>query len=212
MPVRAYHRELKGIADMAWAIDGTPADCGKLALELLLPEKPDIVISGINPGPNLGTDVMYSGTVAAAAEGFCFGCPAIAVSCTGTRRGKGEANFDYAADFIAKLCLKMAERDFKPKMLLNINVPGSAPEDIKGVRYTYMGWRWYADPFGKRIDPHGKDYYWLQGTFDDRNCGIGSDVEACNQGFISITPLQIDQTDYGMLEAIKADDLIRDIF
>ena len=86
-------------------------------------------------------------------------------------------------------------------------MPGAVPEDIKGIKYTYMGWRWYTQPFVKRVDPHGKDYYWLQGEFDDSKCGKDSDVEACNNGYVSITPLQLDQTNYNDLNELQNSDL-----
>ena len=202
-PLRAHRQSLPGITDNAWAIDGTPADCAKLALEELLGFLPDVVVSGINHGPNLGTDIIYSGTVAGATEGYCSGCCAIAISAAGIRRGVGQANYEYAARLAADICLQMAASDFKPKVFFNINVPGSVPEDIKGIKYTHMGWRWYTEPFIKRVDPRGNDYYWLQGEFDDSKCGTGSDVEACNAGYVSITPLQLDHTDYGMLNELK---------
>lgn len=206
LPIRATRCPLHGLTDHAWAIDGTPVDCVKLAIDVLMPERPDIVISGINHGPNLGTDIIYSGTVAAAMEGYLNGYPALAVSAAGIRKGKGVGNYHYAADLAVKICRQMAERDFKPRLLLNVNVPGNRPEEVRGVVYTRMGWRWYTEPFAKRVDPRGHEYYWLQGEFDDRNCGEGSDVEASNQGFATITPIQADFTNYAMLD--KLTDLL----
>lgn len=206
-PLRCYTQSIPGITDNAWAIDGTPADCAKLALEELMPCRPDIVVSGINHGPNLGTDIIYSGTVAGATEGYCLGCCAISVSVAGMRKGNGTGNFQYAAEVVSGLCRNMAAKDFSPRMFLNVNVPGNSREDVKGIKYTNMGWRWYTEPFLKRQDPHGHDYYWLQGYIDDRRCGSGSDVEACNDGYISITPLQLDQTNYELLEYLNKSDL-----
>ncbi len=207
IPIRVYRQKLPGITDHAWAIEGTPTDCAKLALSELMPELPDIVISGINHGANLGTDVIYSGTVGAATEGYCYGCSAIAVSVTGNGMVKDVGNFAYAAEFTKKLCLEMSARDFQPRMFLNVNVPGRTPDEVRGVKYTYMGWRWYKDPFTKRVDPRGKEYYWLQGQFDDTGCGVGSDVEACADGYISVTPLHLDQTDYEALSALHKTNL-----
>ncbi|NLF79605.1 MAG: 5'/3'-nucleotidase SurE [Clostridia bacterium] len=202
LPIRARRCPLPELTENAWAIDGTPADCVKLAIDVLMPEPPDIVLSGINNGPNLGTDIIYSGTVAAAMEGYLNGYPALAISAAGIRRGKGIGNYHYAGELAAKLCLQMAEQDFKPRLLLNINVPGNHPDDVLGVVYTHMGWRWYTEPFAKRIDPRGQDYFWLQGEFDDRNCGEGSDVEASNQGYATITPIQADFTNYSLLDKL----------
>jgi 5'-nucleotidase len=199
LPIRAHRSPLPNLTDNAWAIDGTPVDCVKLAIDVLMPERPDIVISGINNGPNLGTDIIYSGTVAAAMEGYLNGCPALAVSAAGIRKGKGAGNYHYAAELAVKICQQMAERAFKPRLLLNVNVPGNSPEEVRGVRYAHMGWRWYTEPFAKRVDPRGHEYYWLQGEFDDRNCGEGSDVELCNHGHATITPIQADFTNYSVL-------------
>ncbi|MEG1997112.1 MAG: 5'/3'-nucleotidase SurE, partial [Clostridiales bacterium] len=143
IPLRVQRVDFSGITEYAWGVDGTPADCVKLAIEKLMPEKPDIVISGINYGANLGTDVIYSGTVAAAMEGFLFGLPAIAISATGVRRGVGEGNFLLAATKTAEICRLWQQRNFQPRTMLNINVPGHKPEDVQGCRFTKLGWRWY---------------------------------------------------------------------
>ena len=202
-PLRAYEQQLEELTPYAWAIDGTPADCVKLAVDLLVPEQPDIVVSGINHGPNLGTDIIYSGTVAAAMEGYLNGFPALALSAAGIRKGRGKGNYLYTAQLAAKICLRMERENYQPRFFWNINVPGSCAEDVRGIAYTYMGWRWYTEPFSKRSDPRGKDYYWLQGQIDDSNCGEGSDVEACNNGFATITPLHADFTDYALLRKLQ---------
>ncbi len=203
VPLRAYPQSFSELTQWAWAIDGTPADCVKLAMEILLPEKPDLVVSGINYGANLGTDVVYSGTVAAAMEGYLFGLPAMAISATGIRRGAGQGNFDYAAEQAARLCRLWQQRDFQPRTMLNVNVPGSVPEDVKGCRLTRLGWRWYHDAYEQRTDPHGKSYYWLQGTAYDGEGDGNTDVEACRDGYVSITPLFHDLTDLASLAAIN---------
>lgn len=208
MPIRAHAYPLKGITDKAWAIDGTPVDCVKLAIDVLMPDKPDIVISGINNGPNLGTDIIYSGTVAAAMEGYLNGYPSLALSAAGIKRGKGKGNYQYTAELAADLCKKLQKMNNPSRLLLNVNVPGNRPEDVRGIMYTHMGWRWYTDPFAVRIDPRGQNYYWLQGNFDDRDCGSGSDVEACNLGYATITPIQSDFTDYKLLHELQKEDFI----
>jgi 5'-nucleotidase len=208
MPIRAHNYPLTGITDNAWAIDGTPVDCVKLAIDVLMPAKPDIVISGINNGPNLGTDIIYSGTVAAAMEGYLNGYPSLALSAAGIKRGTGKGNYQYTAELAADLCKKLEKMNYPSRILFNVNVPGSRPEDVKGIMYTHMGWRWYTDPFAKRIDPRGQDYYWLQGDFDDKDCGQGSDVEASNQGYATITPIHSDFTDYTLLGKLQSEDFI----
>lgn len=202
-PLRVYEHQMDGITPYAWAVDGTPADCVKLAIDALLPQRPDIVLSGINHGPNLGTDVIYSGTVAAAMEGYLNGLPALSLSVAGVRKGKGKGNYLYTAKLAAELCQRMAKDNYQPRVFFNINVPGSEPDDVRGVVYTYMGWRWYDEPFSKRTDPSGRDYYWLQGQIDDSQCGKGSDVEACNNGFATITPIHSDFTDYALLHQLQ---------
>ena len=209
-PLRVYDHQMDEITSYAWAIDGTPADCVKLAIDALLPERPDVVLSGINQGPNLGTDIIYSGTVAAAMEGYLNGCPALALSAAGIRKGQGRGNYLYTAKLAAELCLRMERQHYQPRVFFNINVPGGQPEEVRGVTYTYMGWRWYTNPFSKRTDPSGRDYYWLQGKFDDSNCGQGSDVEACNNGFATITPLRSDFTDYALLDKLQSEKFIFD--
>ncbi|MDO4581070.1 MAG: 5'/3'-nucleotidase SurE [Bacillota bacterium] len=202
-PLRAYRRPLPGICERAWAVDGYPADCVKLAFEQLMPEPADIVVSGINHGGNLGTDIIYSGTVAGALEGYLYGASAIAVSETGMRRERGSGNFTYAAELVREICLDWQAAGFEPHQIWNINVPGSVPQDIKGRKFTYMGRRWYSKAYDVREDPNGRPYYWLCGSVDDSACGAGSDIEACNSGYVSLTPLDGDLTNYQRLEQLK---------
>lgn len=202
IPLRCQKIDLSWFSGLAWSVDGTPADCVKIAMEKLIPAKPDILISGINHGANLGTDTIYSGTVAGAMEGYLYGLPAMAVSVTGVRRGNGVGNFEYAADKASEICLKWQQCGFLPRTLLNVNIPGECPEDIKGSRITRLGWRWYKDAYDERIDPHGRTYYWLQGQPYCRDENGETDVEACRDGYISITPLCNDLTDYKSLDRL----------
>lgn len=210
-PLRAYHTPLPGITENAWAVTGTPADCIKLAMEQLLGFKPDLVVSGINHGPNLATDTIYSGTVAGAMEGFLYGIPAIAVSVVGShRRVPVPGNFSLAGRVAAAYGHQLHESG--EKMFLNINVPGSSDADVKGVRFCRTGWRWYKDAFAKRVDPFGQEYYWLQGVIEDGVADGGTDVELCAEDYITITPLQYDLTDYKALEKIAAQQLFADAY
>ncbi|PZV03578.1 MAG: 5'/3'-nucleotidase SurE [Leptolyngbya sp.] len=212
-PIRAEMIESVFKDDIeAWSCSGTPADCVKLALGALMATPPEVVVSGINHGANLGTDVVYSGTVSAAMEGVMEGIPAIAVSLTSFTQG----SFVPAADFI---CSLLADRDRFPlghPMLLNINVPAVAAAEIKGAKITRQGIRRYFDQFEKRLDPRGKTYYWLAGeAVEDSEdplpnqgwppeltqamAAIPTDVQAIRDRYISVTPLQYNLTAVGDL-------------
>lgn len=212
-PIRAEMIESVFKDDVeAWSCSGTPADCVKLALGALMATPPEVVVSGINHGANLGTDVVYSGTVSAAMEGVMEGIPAIAVSLTSFTQG----SFVPAADFV---CSLLADRDRFPlgrPMLLNVNVPAVPATQIKGAQITRQGIRRYFDQFEKRLDPRGKTYYWLAGEavedIEDPlpNQGwppeltramvaIPTDVQAIRDRYISVTPLQYNLTAVGDL-------------
>jgi len=188
----------------AWACSGTPADCVKLALWALLDQKPDLVLSGINHGANLGTDVLYSGTVSAAMEGVIEGIPAIAMSLTSfTSR-----DFAPAARFAQTLVAQLETHPL-PNLLLNVNVPAVAAEAIAGVTVTRQGIRRYIDVFEKRVDPRGKTYYWLAGELleevedpADAESAI-SDVQAIRDNYITVTPLQYNLTAVKELSALQ---------
>ncbi len=195
LPIRARTLSWPGIAEKVWAISGTPADCVKLALEALMPCRPDLVVSGINHGPNLGTDIIYSGTVAGAMEGYLNGVTSIAISVTGSARRQKSGNFPLAGKVAAEYCQKLYRAQLPNRMLLNINVPGDRDDQVKGIVNAPMGWRWYTDAYDHRVDPMGKDYYWLQGQLDDPDEGLHTDVEMSNAGYITVTPLQFNLTD-----------------
>ncbi len=192
------HRPLRvhEIAPRRLAVDGTPVDCVKLSLTGLLPVKPDLVVSGINKGPNLGDDIIYSGTVSAAIEGALLGIPAIAVSLVTFK----DFDFRAAAEFTTTLVERIAEHGIPPKTLLNVNVPAIPKNQIKGWRATRMGKRHYSENIIERIDPRGGKYYWIGGDdlgFADEE---GTDCKAVHDGYISVTPLQVDLTDYKLLQ------------
>ncbi len=190
-PLRVYE-----LAPRRLAVNGTPVDCVKLSLTGLLPMKPDLVVSGINQGPNLGDDIIYSGTVSAAIEGALLGIPAIAVSLVAFK------NFDFraAAEFTATLVEHIAARGIPPKTLLNVNIPPCAKKEIKGWRVTRMGKRHYSENIVERVDPRGGKYYWIGGDdlgFADEE---GTDCKTVAEGYVSVTPLQVDLTDYKILQ------------
>jgi len=181
----------------AWACSGTPADCVKLALWALLDQKPDLVLSGINHGANLGTDVLYSGTVSAAMEGLIEGIPAIAFSLTSFT----SHDFSPAASFAQTLVAQLQINPLPELVLLNVNVPAVSADAIAGVAITRQGVRRYVDVFEKRVDPRGKTYYWLAGELledveesTDFAEAAMTDVQAIRENFITVTPLQYNLT------------------
>ena len=182
----------------AWACSGTPSDCVKLALWALLDSPPDFVISGINQGANLGTDILYSGTVSAAMEGVIEQIPSIAISLTSFSCQEFQNAVNFAQTLLAQLALK----PLPEVMLLNVNVPAVELQEIAGVTITRQGVRRYIDVFEKRIDPRGKTYYWLAGELLEEvepqglnlPQDIPTDVQAIRNNFITITPLQYNLT------------------
>ena len=201
-PLRAIPQDYPGLSGRAWAVTGTPVDCVKLAIDQMLPVKPDIVISGINNSPNLGTDIVYSGTVAGALEGWLHQLPAVAVSISNDYRHTDQGNYQLAASIASEYAQKLVQGEL-PRTLLNINVPGYAPEDVKGVKYAAMGWRWYTAAYEKRVDPNGRDYYWLTGKPYDRPTDGTTDVEVIAEGYASVTPLFADLTDRELLRKLR---------
>lgn len=200
-PIRAervesiFHSAIK-----AWSCSGTPSDCVKLALGALIDEPLDLVLSGINHGSNLGTDILYSGTVSAAMEGVIEGIPSIAFSLA----SHTSHEFQAAAMFAQRLITQIAKHPLPEVMLLNVNVPPVKPEEIAGVVITRQGIRRYFDTFEKRIDPRGKTYYWLAGeVLEDVEQpahlhlppDIPTDVQAIRDKYITVTPLQYNLTD-----------------
>jgi 5'-nucleotidase len=195
-PLRVKERSYTGTKTKGWAVDGTPADCVKLGLEALLPVAPDLVIAGINFGPNLGTDVLYSGTVSAAIEGIVNNVPAIAVSLASYEY----YDFSGAGKLIKELVAKLG-REITQNSLLNINMPPCQP---RGIKVTKLGQRRYINIFDKRTDPRGKVYFWMGGEpFDLDEKDPNTDVWAVREGYASITPLHFDLTDHGFIENLK---------
>lgn len=186
--------ELEIGEEAAWSLNGTPADCVKLALEVLLPEPVQWVCSGINAGANLGTDVLYSGTVSAAVEGTIYNLPSLAVSVV-----ESEGNYSLAASFVKDLLSKLAEKPLDKPTLLNINVPGGSPTESA---ITTLGERRYCNVFEKRKDPRGRAYFWMGGEQVDCIDDLESDVRAVQEGKISITPLTFKLTDEQMRQEL----------
>lgn len=183
------------LGEHRWQVDGTPTDCVMLAIEALMPTRPDFVLSGVNHGPNMGEDVLYSGTVAAAMEGLALGVPAIAVSYAGRDfHTAGVALDTYVAPLAALLKHLTALPAFPPNTLFNVNLPPVPAGDIRGVKLTRLGRRVFADSIAKLKDPWGRPIYWIGGGSVTWSPGEGTDIDAIREHYISVTPLHLDIT------------------
>ncbi len=195
-PIRAERAdELFPEGVTAWGCSGTPADCVKLGLNELIEEKPDLVLSGINHGPNLGTDIFCSGTVAAALEGTLDGIPSLAISIASFQWRE----FDFAAELAIEIAENAISKNWPEKLLLNLNIPPCLPEKMGKIAWTRLSIRQYEEQFSKRLDPRGNTYYWMAGEAvkDLKSAGDGpsnwpSDVAQIEKNSPSITPIQPD--------------------
>jgi 5'-nucleotidase len=179
-------------------VNGTPTDCVHLAVTGMLEQLPDIVISGINHGANMGDDTIYSGTVAAATEGFLLGIPSIAISLV----AEGGNHFPTAGRVAAELVNRFRERSLEQPVLLNVNVPDVEYEKLRGFRVTRLGRRHKAEPVVKTSTPRGETVYWIGAAGGAQDAGEGTDFHAVASSFVSITPLQVDLTRYAQMEPV----------
>lgn len=193
-PLRAH-----SVSDIAYKVDGTPTDCVHLALTGLLDKEPDIVVSGINFGSNMGDDVWYSGTVAAAIEGRFLGFPAIAVSLV----DPVSENYETAAKVTVKVLKGLDKHPLPPDTILNINVPDIPYSELKGIKVTRLGARHKSEPVVKTTDPRGNPIYWIGPAGPEQDAGEGTDFHAVRQGYASITPIHIDLTRYAVLNDLS---------
>ncbi|MDQ2809130.1 MAG: 5'/3'-nucleotidase SurE [Chloroflexota bacterium] len=200
-PLRVTERHWEGIS--GWATDGTPADCVSLAALGFLGYKPDLLVAGINKGPNLGNDITYSGTVTAAMEGIISEMPSIAVSIEDYVNWQ----FDTAAAFIARLVGQVEAHGLPAGVLLNVNVPNLPAAEVQGVEVTRLGRRIYRDVLTKRTDPRGRPYYWIGGEIPQSHLDEGTDAYALSQSRISVTPIHLDLTNHRLLDTIRQWDL-----
>lgn len=184
------------LGENRWQVDGTPTDCVMLAIEQLMPRRPDFVLSGINHGPNMGEDVLYSGTVAAAMEGLALGVPSIAVSFAGRETiGAKESLLDEIVEPLNKLLAHLTSLPaFPAHTLFNVNIPGIPVAQIKGVKLTKLGRRTFSDSIAKMKDPWGRPIFWIGGGSVTWTAEEGTDVAAVREGYISVTPLHLDVT------------------
>lgn len=191
---------VKQAANGFYYVDGTPTDCVHLAITGLMEQEPDIVISGINHGANLGDDVIYSGTVAAAMEGRFLGLPAIAVSLVGQRGG----HFETAADVVVRLLERLQHDPLPADTILNVNVPDVPLDALAGIEATRLGHRHKAEPVIRASDPHGSPIYWVGPPGAEADAGPGTDFFAVRRNFVSITPLHVDLTRYAALDQVAS--------
>lgn len=190
---------IREIAERCFRVTGTPSDCVHIALTGLLEKDPDIVVSGINAGANLGDDVIYSGTVAAAMEGRFLGLPAIAVSLVFVERPE---YYSTAAEAVALIVERLRMDPLPADTILNMNVPDLPWEDIRGFEVTRLGHRHRAEPVERMMDPRGRPMYWIGPAGPGQDAGPGTDFDAVRRGYISITPIHVDLTRYQALDQV----------
>lgn len=195
LPLRASEAENGFIK-----VDGTPTDCVHLAITGLLEQEPDMVVAGINHGANMGDDVLYSGTVAAATEGRFLGLPAIAISLASNT----PVHFDSAAQIALILLKRLEQQPIGKDTVLNVNVPDLPFEQIKGFQVTRLGQRHKSEPVIKDQDPRGRDIYWVGPPGAEQDAGVGTDFYAVKNNYVSVTPLQLDLTRYELMDALAA--------
>ncbi len=187
------------IDERMFRVTGTPTDCVHIALTGLLDGDPDMVVSGINAGANLGDDVIYSGTVAAAMEGRFLGYPAIAVSLVFNDKPR---NFETAAEVIALLVQRLRQDPLPADTILNINVPDLPWSEIEGFEVTRLGHRHRAEPTIREVDPRGRPMYWIGPAGAEQDAGPGTDFDAIRRGYVSVTPIHVDLTRYQALDQV----------
>jgi len=196
VPLRVFESE-PGV----YYVQGTPTDCVHLAISGLFDYDHDMVVSGINDGPNLGDDVLYSGTVAAAIEGRFLGLPTLAISlCTAA---DAEAHFETGAQVARLLVGQLIQSPLDPTLILNVNVPNLPAAALKGFRSTRLGFRHRSEPILPARDPRGRPVYWVGPAGPQQDAGPGTDFEAIAQGYVSVTPLQIDLTRHAALPVLQ---------
>lgn len=199
-PLRVAELTLPGTHLQAFSSDGTPSDCVALGFLGVAPERPRLVVSGINMGPNMGSDITYSGTVSAAMESVVSGVPAIAISLADSMN----LEFQYAARFAARLAGRLLQASIGNEVLLNVNVPPGRRTAVKGVKVTRLGRREYNDQLIRRQDPFGRDYFWIGGEPPGGVGEPGTDLHAVGAGYVSITPVQLDLTHHALLEEVAS--------
>tara|TARA_Y100001970_G_C14094297_1_gene781750 strand:- start:79 stop:831 length:753 start_codon:yes stop_codon:yes gene_type:complete len=182
-----------------FAVSGTPADCVKIGIKSLLPFKPDLILSGINIGSNLGNNIIYSGTVAAAIEGATLNIPSIAISIDSFK----PRNFSTSKIVLRKIINFIKNNNMPPGTILNVNIPDCEPSDLKGYKITVQGNQYFNDNFDKRIDPKGRDYYWMTGKIIDNDKELRYDGFSVSNRYASITPIHFKITNTSFLDELE---------
>lgn len=200
VPLRASSFKVDGKFE-GYAINGTPADCIKLAHSQLLQKSPDLILSGINHGSNAGINILYSGTVSAATEGTILGYPSIAASCTDFSE---DANLEGCKEAVRRVVKFVLLNGLPKGITLNVNAPAG---EFNGIKWTRMADSRYVEEFEGRIDPFNRSYYWLTGKFEVLDSGGDTDIHLLEKGFASVTPIQYDLSAYHLLKNVSEDDL-----
>ena len=198
-PLRMYKEELAN-GMPGTSVNGTPADCVKIATGVLMDHTPDLILSGINHGANTSVSSIYSGTLSAAREGAIQGIPAMGFSLCNFSH---EADMSACRDIIYTLISQALTQKLKPGELLNVNIPDLPSDQIKGIKVTRMAIGRWIEEFDERVDPHGQKYYWLTGKYSLQDDGKDTDEHVLSEGYVSVTPMMHDLTDYTQLETIK---------
>ncbi len=195
------HRPLKveEIREHVYAVNGTPTDCVAIGVNKVLPERPTLIVSGINKGGNVGDDITYSGTVSAAIEGTIMGIPSFAMSIVGTKN----FHFDTASYYSSEIARYILEKSLPYDTLLNVNLPNVHKDKIKGIKFTRQGKRVYDNAIQETYDPRGEKHFWIGGGIPYWEHGEDTDIQAVQQGYVSITPIHLDLTNYNALEFLR---------
>ena len=198
-PIRCYETELFDEIK-AYCCTGTPVDCIKMGLFILNNRVPDLILSGVNHGSNVSTNVLYSGTMAAAVEGALEGIPSIGFSLT---TYSSDANFNASKKIVKAITKQVLNNSLKRGVCLNVNIPDVKFELIKGIKVCRQGRAFWDDTFDKRTDPLGKDYYWLTGSFSSKEQSSDTDIHYLKENYVTVVPTQFDMTCYNSVEELK---------
>lgn len=198
-PIRCYKTNFFGSVE-AYCCTGTPVDCIKMGLYLLKDKKPDLILSGINHGSNVSTNILYSGTMSAAVEGALSGIPSVGYSLTDYSEN---ADFQYSEKIVKTISKKVIKEGFKKGTCLNVNIPNIKENQIKGIKVCRQGRAFWDDTFDHRKDPLGKDYYWLTGSFSSKEQALDTDINYLENNYVTIVPTQFDMTCHDSVDKLK---------
>ena len=198
-PIRCYKTNFFDSVE-AYCCTGTPVDCIKMGLYLLKDKKPDLILSGINHGSNVSTNILYSGTMSAAVEGALSGIPSVGYSLTDYSE---DADFQYSEKIVQTISIKVIKEGLKKGTCLNVNIPNIKENQIKGIKVCRQGRAFWDDTFDHRKDPLGKDYYWLTGSFSSKEQALDTDINYLENNYVTIVPTQFDMTCHDSVDELK---------